>query len=84
MGRFVSVRRAVDINSTFMRVLRIHLSQRRVMTAAKVAILVGGPDWPTSVTVGILRLPLIPILIGTLPVSLLVVPLSLCGSFMVG
>ena len=44
MGRFVSVRRAVDINTTFMRVLRIHLSQRRVMTAAKVAILVGGPD----------------------------------------
>ena len=32
----------------------------------QVAILVGGPDWPTSVLCGIMRLPLLPILVGAL------------------
>jgi len=47
----------------------------------KVAILVGGPDWPTSVLTGILDLPLLPMLIGTLPVVVIIVPTVLSGSF---
>ena len=38
------------------------------LTTAKVSILVGGPDWPTSVLTGILKLPAAGMQIGTLPV----------------
>ena len=41
------------ISLTFMKVMSLLLRERG-MSLAKVAILVGGPDWPTSVTVGIL------------------------------
>ena len=41
---------------------------------SKVVILVGGPDWPTSVFTGILGLPMLPMLAGTLPV---LVPIAL-------
>ena len=77
------------------------------LTQRKVAILIGGPDWPTSVLcgefififgscksngskyvltwnkifLGIMGLDLIPILIGTLPVVLLVIPTVLSGTF---
>lgn len=48
---------------------------------AKVAILVGGPDWPTSVLCGLMRLELYPILLGTTPVFFLILPTLLTGSF---
>ena len=41
------------ISLTFIKVMSLLLRERG-MSLAKVAILVGGPDWPTSVTVGIL------------------------------
>merc|ERR1719253_526440 len=50
----------------------------------KVAILVGGPDWPTSVLCGILKLNLIQVLIGTVPVMFVSTPVVLAGAFMVG
>lgn len=40
-----------------------------------------GPDWPTSVLTGILGLPLLPMLLGTLPVALLIAPCVLAGGF---
>jgi len=42
----------------------------------------GGPDWPTSVSCGIMRLDLLPIMLGTLPVVTYLVPLVLSGTFM--
>ena len=47
-----------------------------------VTILVGGPDWPTSVLCGILGLDLLPILLGTLPVFLLILPTVMGGAFL--
>jgi len=47
----------------------------------KVTILIGGPDWPTSVLCGLMRLQLFPILIGTIPVIFLILPTLLTGSF---
>merc|ERR550532_2741248 len=47
----------------------------------KVVILCGGPDWPTSVLAGILRLSLVQCEIGTLPIITYIAPLSLTGSF---
>ena len=40
--------------SPFIKVMSLLLRERG-MSLAKVAILVGGPDWPTSVTVAILQ-----------------------------
>ena len=48
---------------------------------AKVSILCGGPDWPTSVLTGILRLSLIQMQIGTLPIIGLVAPCVFAGAF---
>ncbi len=44
--------------------------------------MIGCPDWPTSVLCGIMDLHLIPILVGTLPIVLLILPTLLTGSFM--
>jgi hypothetical protein len=63
----VAVRRLVGMNSMTLRAIRHCLAQKG-LTPAKVAILCGGPDWPTSVLCGILRLPLYECLLGTLPV----------------
>ena len=70
----------VGVNSNMIRTMKVILS-RPGMSIAKCSILVGGPDWPTSVLCGIMGLDLIPILIGTLPVSLLIFPTCLSGVF---
>merc|ERR1719476_652816 len=44
-------------------------------------ILCGGPDWPTSVLAGILRLSLWQCLLGTSPIILTIAPTVLTGSF---
>ena len=46
-------------------------------------ILCGGPDWPTSVLTGILRLSLTKMLIGSLPVVLVIIPSTALGACMV-
>jgi hypothetical protein len=76
----VKIRQAVGMNTTLIRTMKLVLSKPG-FSAVKVAILVGGPDWPTSVLCGILDLPLIPMLIGTLPVLIIIVPTVLSGSF---
>jgi len=47
----------------------------------KVAILCGGPDWPTSVMAGVLRLPVSKMLFGTIPIIFFVAPCVMTGSF---
>eukprot|EP00588_Corethron_pennatum_P017265 CAMPEP_0194304858 /NCGR_PEP_ID=MMETSP0171-20130528/2455_1 /TAXON_ID=218684 /ORGANISM="Corethron pennatum, Strain L29A3" /LENGTH=271 /DNA_ID=CAMNT_0039056229 /DNA_START=239 /DNA_END=1051 /DNA_ORIENTATION=+ len=78
----VYVRQQVKINSDFMRTAKLVL-QEPGLTLAKVGILVGGPDWPTSVACGLMGLDLLPILIGTLPIILIIIPTVLSGTFMV-
>lgn len=77
----LAIRQAVSINSPLIRAMKLVL-QRPGLDFAKVAILVGGPDWPTSVLCGILNLPLGPILVGTTPVISLVIPTTMSGSFL--
>eukprot|EP00588_Corethron_pennatum_P031051 CAMPEP_0194338514 /NCGR_PEP_ID=MMETSP0171-20130528/79878_1 /TAXON_ID=218684 /ORGANISM="Corethron pennatum, Strain L29A3" /LENGTH=445 /DNA_ID=CAMNT_0039102685 /DNA_START=523 /DNA_END=1861 /DNA_ORIENTATION=- len=81
MSHLVSVRQAVQINSDFMRTFKLLLSDKGV-SPQKVALLCGGPDWPTSVNCGIMRLPVLPIMLGTLPIIVLIVPTVLTGTFM--
>jgi len=56
----------------------------RGLKLPKVSILVGGPDWPTSVLCGILRLDLFQVCLGTLPVVFISSPCVLAGAFMSG
>lgn len=53
------------VHTPFMQGIKKLMETGNRMT--KIAILVGGPDWQTSVLLGILRLPLLPILINSMP-----------------
>ena len=79
-GGYVSVRALVRVNSVEMRASRMIL-QRRGLNFAKCAILVGGPDWPTSVITGILRLNVFQMLLGTTPILPLIVASTAAGAF---
>ena len=79
-GKSVAIRQMVGINSEGIRAMRVILSDPE-FTFNKVVVLVGGPDWPVSVLCGILGLNIVPILIGTLPVFIVVVPTVFAGSF---
>lgn len=76
----VGIRQVVGMNTSLIRAMKLCLNEPG-LGIAKVSILCGGPDWPTSVLCGLMDLPLLPILIGTLPVAALVVPTVLAGSF---
>ncbi|KAL3934118.1 MAG: hypothetical protein SGBAC_010090 [Bacillariaceae sp.] len=80
LANFVSIRRLVGINTDLIKSMKLILSEPG-MSYAKVAILVGGPDWPTSVLCGLMKLELIPILLGTVPVAIIIVPTLLTGAF---
>jgi len=80
MRNNVGIRQMCNINSDTMRTMKVILMQPGI-TMAKCSILVGGPDWPTSVMCGIMGLDLGPILIGTLPVILLIAPTVASGLF---
>lgn len=53
-----------------MKAIKVVLTSPGCITKGKVCILVGGPDWPTSVLTGVLGLPLLPMILGSLPVCL--------------
>ena len=80
MKQSVAVRQAVGVNTHMVRTMKVIL-RRPGLDVAKVAILVGGPDWPTSVLCGIVGLDLLPVLFGTIPVSVLIFPTILAGTF---
>jgi len=48
----------------------------------KVAVLIGGPDWPTSVTCGILKVNLVKVLLATCPVVVTAAPCVLAGAYL--
>jgi len=73
------VRKTLGINSVTMRAIRYNLEQKG-FTPGKVAILCGGPDWPTSVTCGILRLSLFQCMLGTSPVLVLYIAESVLAA----
>ena len=81
-GRNVSVRRMVGVNSLTIRAIKSILSIPG-LSARKSAILCGGPDWPTSVLTGILKLPLLEMLVGTLPVYIVMAPCCAAGAMMI-
>jgi hypothetical protein len=76
----VPIRQLVGVNSDIIRAMKLVLREPG-FGIAKVSILVGGPDWPTSVLCGIMDLKLLPVLVGTLPIVFLILPTLLTGSF---
>jgi len=78
-GRSLYIQQLVGVHTTTIRAIEKILT-RPGLTLEKVAILCGGPDWPTSVLTGILRLSLPQMLLGTLPCFFLIIPCVLGGS----
>lgn len=54
--------------------------QQPGLKLAKVALLVGGPDWPTTVFTGILRVNVWQMVLGSTPVIVLVLPCCFSGA----
>jgi len=81
LSGYVSVRAIVGPNSRSMRAVRYLLSQPG-LTIAKASILCGGPDWPTSVLCGLLKLNVFQMLIGLTPIIIFTTPGTLLGAFM--
>lgn len=81
MGQKVAVRRIVGVNSLTIRAIKRILEQPG-LPANKVAILIGGPDWPTSVLTGILGLEYTQMLIGSSPFVITITVTVLAGALM--
>jgi len=79
-GQSVKIQKFAGVDTVMVRAIE-KILQRQGLDIAKVAILVGGPDWPTSVLCGILKLNIPQMLLGTLPVFIAsVAPQTLAGS----
>jgi len=81
LGKSLRIQQLIGVDKTFTRAIEAILKEPG-LTAGKVAILVGGPDWPTSVTCGILRMNLPQMIMGTVPVVMVTTPCVLGGAFM--
>ncbi|CAE7646326.1 CIT [Symbiodinium necroappetens] len=80
MGKSVKVQQFVGVDKVSIRAMEQILKQNG-LKPDKVGILVAGPDWPTSVLCGILRLNIPQMLLGTAPVILVsIAPQVLVGA----
>lgn len=77
----LKIKKFIGVHTPFMRAIR-HILSQPGFSPGKVAVLVGGPDWPTSVITGILDLPLCSMLMGSLPVAILITPCCVAAGFM--
>lgn len=80
LGSNVWVKQQVGVHKPVIRAIEAVL-RAPGWTMGKVAILCGGPDWPTSVGAGLLHLSVLQMEIGTLPIIFFVAPCTMCGSF---
>lgn len=83
LGKSVKVQQFVGVDKVPTRAIEEVLLVKG-LGIGKVAVLVGGPDWPTSVMCGILRLNLFQVCWGTMPVILVSAPCVLAGAFLSG
>lgn len=81
-SNFVAIRSACQLNSLELRAMKKIMAIPGI-TLPKVAVLVGGPDWPTSVLTGLMRLPLLQMLLGSIPVLLTIIPVCFAGAVLV-
>lgn len=81
MGKSVKVQQLVAVDKVFTRSIE-RILDTRGLNLPKVSVLVGGPDWPTSVLCGILKLNLFQVCLGTLPVIFVSAPCVIAGAFL--
>merc|ERR1719182_653257 len=81
MGKSVKVQQLIQVDKKFTRAIE-QILDTRGLNLPKVSILVGGPDWPTSVLCGILKLNLFQCCLGTLPVIFVSAPCVIAGAFL--
>lgn len=81
LGKMVKVQQLIGVDKIPTRAIEKILNVRG-MNLPKVSVLVGGPDWPTSVLCGILKLQLFQCCLGTLPVIFVSSPCVIAGAFM--
>eukprot|EP00916_Digyalum_oweni_P016855 GHVL01027664.1.p1 GENE.GHVL01027664.1~~GHVL01027664.1.p1 ORF type:complete len:792 (+),score=116.07 GHVL01027664.1:53-2428(+) len=81
MSQNLTIQSLCGVNTVPIRAIEMCL-RRPGISVDKVSILIGGPDWPTSVLTGILRLSVFQMLLGSSPVIILVVPCVLAGAFL--
>merc|ERR1719387_2476744 len=79
MGKSLAIQRLVGVHLLGIRAVEFIL-KKPGLRFDKVVILCGGPDWPTSVLTGILRLNVFQMLLGTLPIVVLIAPCVLAGA----
>mmetsp|Transcript_32085 Transcript_32085/g.88437 ORF Transcript_32085/g.88437 Transcript_32085/m.88437 type:complete len:824 (-) Transcript_32085:93-2564(-) len=77
----ITVRKAVGVYSPTMKAVERVLTQGGLQPD-KVAVLIGGPDWPTAVMTGILKIRLADMLIGSFPCFFLILPVVVAAAFM--
>jgi len=82
LGKSVRIQQLIGVDKVFTRAIEAILKEPG-LTLGKVAILVGGPDWPTSVTCGILSMDMLQMVLGTLPVIVVTGPCVLAGAFLI-
>jgi len=81
LGKSVKIQQLIGVDKVFTRAMEVILKEP-ALSLGKVAILVGGPDWPTSVICGILRLNVPRMVWGTCPVVVVIGPCVLAGAFL--
>eukprot|EP00929_Paragymnodinium_shiwhaense_P115029 TRINITY_DN8361_c0_g2_i1.p1 TRINITY_DN8361_c0_g2~~TRINITY_DN8361_c0_g2_i1.p1 ORF type:complete len:1189 (-),score=282.38 TRINITY_DN8361_c0_g2_i1:94-3510(-) len=79
MGSNVAIQQAVGVHTPTIKAIE-KILQQPGMSIKKVCILCGGPDWPTSVLTGILKLSCPQMLLGTVPCFFLILPCVLAGA----
>lgn len=80
LGQNLMIQQQIGVDKVFVRAME-KILRRPGFNPGKVAILVGGPDWPTSVLCGVLKVNLCQMLLGTLPVLFVLAPTAIAGSF---
>jgi hypothetical protein len=80
LGTQLWVRQTCGVHKPTIRAIEMIL-RKPGLSFGKVMILCGGPDWPTSVLCGLLKLSLCSCEVGTTPIIFYIAPFSLSGSF---
>ncbi|CAE8629632.1 unnamed protein product [Polarella glacialis] len=83
MGKSVKIQQMVGVDQVAIRAVE-KILRSATFSFPKVAVMVGGPDWPVSVLCGILRLNLWSILMATCPIIVVLSPCVIAGALMVG
>jgi hypothetical protein len=81
MSNNLTVKCLVGVNSVTIKAIE-KILRRPGLSIDKVCILCGGPDWPTSVLTGILKLRLSSMIFGSLPIIFLIAPCVFAGAFL--